>query len=149
MLHCPGYNVTKTQNRRCWFTWAKPKSKCDFINYFWVAKTQVALWLVTTAVYEGKIHFSTTAGMRLNHHGNFKVQHCKLFEKNKKRLLCPTFPYTERPLSCYTSNRLLLTNLECPISTLRGGMGLHYGREITPSTDSESRHRRLKRCFWR
>jgi len=23
--------------------WAKPKSKCDFINYFWVAKTQLAL----------------------------------------------------------------------------------------------------------
>jgi len=23
------------------------------------------------AAYQGKIHFSTTAGMRLNHHGNF------------------------------------------------------------------------------
>jgi len=43
MLHCPDYNVTKTQNRRCWLTRAKPKSKCDFINYFWVAKTQLAL----------------------------------------------------------------------------------------------------------
>jgi len=27
-----------------------------------------------------KIHFSTTAGMRLNHHGNFKVQRFQLFE---------------------------------------------------------------------
>jgi len=61
---------------------AKPKSKCDFINYFWVAKTQtqLALQLVTTAAYQGKIHFSTMAGMRLNHHGNFKVQHFQLFE---------------------------------------------------------------------
>jgi len=35
---------------------------------------------VTTAVYQGKIHFSTTAGMRLHHHGNFKVQRYQLFE---------------------------------------------------------------------
>jgi len=26
-------------------------------------------------------------------------------------------------------------------------MGLHYGTEGTPQTDSESWHRRLKRCF--
>jgi len=39
MLHCPDYNVTKSQNRRCWLPWAKPKPKCDCINYFWVAKT--------------------------------------------------------------------------------------------------------------
>jgi len=31
MLHCPDHNVTKTQNRRCWLPWGKPKSKCDFI----------------------------------------------------------------------------------------------------------------------
>jgi len=43
MLHRPDCNVTKTQNRRCWLTWAKPKSKCDFINYFWVAKTQLPM----------------------------------------------------------------------------------------------------------
>jgi len=73
-------NVTKTQNR-CSLTWAKPKSKCDFMNYFWVAKT-----LVTTASYQGMINFRTTAGMRLNHHGNFKVQ---LFEQIKKKQLCP------------------------------------------------------------
>jgi len=24
MLHCPNYNVAKTQNRRCWLTWANP-----------------------------------------------------------------------------------------------------------------------------
>jgi len=62
------------------------------MNYFWVAKT-----LVTTASYQGMINFRTTAGMRLNHHGNFKVQ---LFEQIKKKttvplvLLCPTLPYT-------------------------------------------------------
>jgi len=28
-------------------------------------------------------------------------------------------------------------------------MGLHYDTEIAPQTDSESWHRRLKRCFWR
>jgi len=27
-----------------------------------------------------KIHFSTTAGMRLNHHGNFNIQRFQLFE---------------------------------------------------------------------
>ena len=42
MLHCPDYNVRKTDNRS-WLTWAKPKSKNDFINYFWVAITQLAL----------------------------------------------------------------------------------------------------------
>jgi len=26
------------------------------------------------AAHQGKIHFSTTAGMRLNHYGNFEVQ---------------------------------------------------------------------------
>jgi len=65
--------------RRCGFTWANTKSKCDFINSFWVAKTQLALLLITTAAYQGKFHFSTTAGMRLNHHGNFKVQRFQLF----------------------------------------------------------------------
>jgi len=54
--------------------------------------------------------------------------------------------YTEGALSCHTSIRLILTNLSRLISRLRGGMGLHYGREIT-QTDSESWHRRLKRCF--
>jgi len=29
--------------------------------------------------YQVKIHFNTTADMRLNHHGNFKVQHMQLF----------------------------------------------------------------------
>jgi len=28
-------------------------------------------------------------------------------------------------------------------------MGLHFGTELTPWTDSESWHRRLYRCFWR
>jgi len=35
---------------------------------------------VTTAAYQGKSHFSTTAGMRPNHHGNFEVQRFQLFE---------------------------------------------------------------------
>jgi len=43
----------------------------------------------------------------------------------------------------------MLTNLACPISGLTGGIGLHYGTEITPYTDSESWRRMLKRCFWR
>jgi len=43
----------------------------------------------------------------------------------------------------------MLANLACPISRLRGGMRLHYGTEITPQTDSESWHRRLKRSFWK
>jgi len=30
--------------------------------------------------YQGKIGFSTTAGMILNPHGNFKVQRFQLFE---------------------------------------------------------------------
>jgi len=34
----PDYSLTKTQNKRCWLTLAKPKSKWDFMNYFWVAK---------------------------------------------------------------------------------------------------------------
>jgi len=80
MLHCPDYKVTKTQNRRYWLMWAKPKSKCDFINYFWVAITQLALLLVKTDAYQGKFHFNPTAGMSLNHHGNFKDQRFQLFE---------------------------------------------------------------------
>jgi len=32
------------------------------------------------AAYQGKTHFSATAGMTLNHHGNFKVQRFQLFE---------------------------------------------------------------------
>jgi len=44
------------------------------------SKTQPALYLATTAAYQGKIHFSTTAGTKLNHHGSFKVQHFQLFE---------------------------------------------------------------------
>jgi len=32
------------------------------------------------AAYQRKFHFSTTAGMRLNHHGNFKVQRFQIFE---------------------------------------------------------------------
>ena len=87
----PDYNVTKTQNRRCWLTWAKPKSKCDFINYFWVAKTQLALFLVTTAAYQGTINFSTTAGMRLNHHGKLWSSTFLTFWINQKRRLYPTF----------------------------------------------------------
>jgi len=43
-------------------------------------KAQLTLQLVTTAAYQGKIHFSTTAGMRLNHHGNFEVQRFQRFE---------------------------------------------------------------------
>jgi len=35
---------------------------------------------VTTAAYQRKIHFSPTAVMRLNHHGNFKAQRFQLFE---------------------------------------------------------------------
>jgi len=35
---------------------------------------------VKTAAYQGKIYFSTTAGMRVNHHGNFKVQRFQLCE---------------------------------------------------------------------
>jgi len=39
----------------------------------------------------------------------------------------------------------MLTNLACPISRLRGDeIRLHYGTEITPQTDSESWHRKLK-----
>jgi len=41
------------------------------------SKTQLSLQLVRTAAYQRKFYFSTTAGMRLNHHGNSKVQ---LFE---------------------------------------------------------------------
>jgi len=50
-------------------------------------------------------------------------------------------------LSCHTRNRFMLTNLACPIGRLRGGMGIYYGTEITPQTNWESWHRRLKRCF--
>jgi len=32
------------------------------------------------AAYQGKINFGTMAGMRLNHHENFKVQRFQLFE---------------------------------------------------------------------
>jgi len=36
-----------------------------------------------------------------------------------------------------------------PISRLEGlRLALHYSTEITLQTDSESWHRRLKRCFW-
>jgi len=35
---------------------------------------------VATAAYQGKIYFSTTAGMRLNHLGNVKVQRFQRFE---------------------------------------------------------------------
>jgi len=60
-----------------------------------VGKTQILMWFyklllgsknttcsVTreTDAYQGKINFSTTAGMRLNHHENFKVQRFQLFE---------------------------------------------------------------------
>jgi len=38
----------------------------------------------------------------------------------------------ERALSFHTRNRFMLTNLACPITRLRGGMGLHYDAEITP-----------------
>jgi len=48
------------------------------------SKNTTCSTLVTTAAYQGKIHFSTTAGMRLNHHGNFKVQRFQLFEQIKK-----------------------------------------------------------------
>jgi len=40
--------------------------------------------------------------------------------------------YTERTLSCHTRTRFMLTDLACPIGRWRGGMGLHYGTEITP-----------------
>jgi len=33
--------------------------------------------------YQGKVHFSTTAGMRRNPHGNFKAQRFQLFEQIK------------------------------------------------------------------
>jgi len=36
--------------------------------------------MVATAAYQQKFHFGTTAGMKLNHHGNFKVQRFQLFE---------------------------------------------------------------------
>jgi len=55
--------------------------------------------------------------------------------------------YTERALSYQNRNRFMLTNFEFPISRLRGGMGLHYGAEITPQGNWKSWHRRLKRCF--
>ena len=43
----------------------------------------------------------------------------------------------------------MLTNLACPISRLEGfGLGSQCSTEIKPHTDSESWHRRLKRCFW-
>ena len=90
MSHCRDYNVTKTQNRRCWLTCAKPKFKSELKNYVWVAKTQLALQLVTTASYLGKIHVNITAGMRLNHHGNFKVQHFSLFQQIKKEDCAPS-----------------------------------------------------------
>jgi len=38
--------------------------------------------------------------------------------------------YAERALSCHTRNRFMLTNLEFPISRLRGGMGSHYAAKI-------------------
>jgi len=69
----------KSQNRSCWLTWAKPTSKCDFINYFWVAKAQLALKLVTTAAYQGKTYFGTAAGMRINHHGDIEAERFRLF----------------------------------------------------------------------
>jgi len=34
----------------------------------------------TTTAYQRKFHFSTTTGMRPNHHGNFEVQRFQLFE---------------------------------------------------------------------
>jgi len=45
--------------------------------------------------YQGKIHFSTTTGMRLNHHGNFKVQRFQLFEQIEKDdcVHSPTVPH--------------------------------------------------------
>jgi len=123
MLHCLDYNVTKTQNRRCWLTWAKLKSKCDFINCFWVAKTQLSLWLVTTVAYQRKFHFSTTAGMRLHHHGNFKVQRFQLFEQIKKDDCAPSPAVPHLPLHiCISKGNY------CKVSCL----GEHNTRTLNP-----------------
>jgi len=45
-----------------------------------------------------KIHFSTTAEMRLNHHGNFKVQRFQLFEQIKKDDCAPSPTVPPLPL---------------------------------------------------
>jgi len=54
--------------------------------------------LVTTAAYQGKFHFSTTAGMRRNDHGKFKVQRFKFFEKIKKDDCAPSPTLPHIPL---------------------------------------------------
>jgi len=45
--------------------------------------------------YQRKFDFSTKAGMRLNHHRNFKVQRFQLFEQIKKDdcASSPTVPH--------------------------------------------------------
>ena len=53
----------------------------------------------TTAAYQEKIHVSTSAGMRLNHHGNFKAQRSQLLEQIKTDHCAPSptvlhFPYS-------------------------------------------------------
>jgi len=53
----------------------------------------------TTAAYQEKIHVSTSAGMRLNHHGNFKAQRFQLLEQIKTDHCAPSptvlhFPYS-------------------------------------------------------
>ena len=45
-----------------------------------------------------KCHFSTEAGIRLNHHGNFKVQRFQLFEWIKKDECTPGLSVTHLPL---------------------------------------------------
>ena len=90
-LALPWLQRHKNSEQKFWITWAKPKSKCDFINYFWVAKTWLALQLITTA-YQGNIHFSTTAVMRLNTMETSKFN-VLAFCINQKRRLCPTFRY--------------------------------------------------------
>jgi len=53
------------------------------------------------AAYQRKFHISTTAGMRLNHHGNFKIQRFQLFEQIKKDGCTPSpiVPHLPLPFS--------------------------------------------------
>jgi len=54
--------------------------------------------LPISAACQGKIHFSTTAGMKLNHHGNFKVQRFQLCKSIKKDDCAPSPTVPHLPL---------------------------------------------------
>jgi len=62
---------------------------------------------VTTIAHQGKIHFCTTAGMRLNHHGKFKVQRFQLFEQIIKDDCTPRSTVLHLPL------RWLINKVSC------------------------------------